>query len=81
MRAMAKFSVLAWFCLVGLLAFSGRALAAEPVKVGILGLDNYQAVAYTQLFNTPQEAPELQGLRVVVAWPGTVSEDIPESVQ
>ncbi|MFN5298295.1 MAG: Gfo/Idh/MocA family oxidoreductase, partial [Planctomycetaceae bacterium] len=81
MRAMAKVFVLAWFCLVGLLAFSGRALAAEPVKIGILGLDNYQAVAFTQLFNTPQEAEELQGVRVVVAWPGTVSEDIPESVQ
>ena len=81
MRAMAKVFVLAWFCLVGLLAFSGRALAAEPVKIGILGLDNYQAVAFTQLFNTPQEAEELQGVRVVVAWPGTVSEEIPESVQ
>lgn len=68
------------FSLACVLAGSLPLSAAEPVRVGVLGLDNYQAVAFTQLFNTPQEAAELQGVRVVVAWPGTVSEEIPESV-
>ena len=38
--------------LVLVLSF-GTLLAQEskPVRVGILGIDNYQSVAYTQLFN------------------------------
>src|SRR5262245_53624565 len=54
--------------------------SAKPVRVGILGLDNYQAVAFTQLFNDPKAAGDLKGLRVVAAYPATVSDDIPESV-
>lgn len=53
--------------------------AAEPVKVGVLGLDNYQAVAYAQLFNDPKASGDLAGLRVVAAFPGG-SPDIQESV-
>lgn len=51
----------------------------KPVRVGVLGLDNYQAVAYTQLFNDPKASGDLAGLRVVAAFPGSASEDIPES--
>ena len=51
-----------------------------PVRVGILGLDNYQAVAFAQLFNDPKATGDLAGLRVTLAYPGTPSEDIPESV-
>jgi predicted dehydrogenase len=54
--------------------------AAEPVKVGILGLDNYQAVAFTQLWHDPKAAGDLAGLRVVAAFPGG-SRDIEESVR
>ena len=46
----------------------------------MLGLDNYQAVAYTQLFNDPKASGDLAGLRVVAAFPGSASNDIPESV-
>jgi len=53
----------------------------KPVRVGILGLDNYQAVAYTQLFNNPKAAGDLAGLRVVAAFPAQASADIPESVE
>ena len=53
---------------------------AQPVRLGILGVDNYQSVAFTQLFHDPKAAEALRGVRVVAAWPGTVSEDIPESV-
>jgi predicted dehydrogenase len=39
-----------------------RTPAAEPVRVGILGLDNYQAVAFTQLFHTPMTEKALARL-------------------
>ena len=64
-----------------LLAAAGTASAqgAKPVRVGILGLDNYQAVAYTQLFNDPKAAGDLKGVRVVAAFPDAASADIAES--
>ena len=40
---------------------------AKPVRVGVLGLDNYQAVAYAQLFNNPKAPDNLAGVRVVAA--------------
>ncbi len=49
-----------------------------PVRVGVLGLDNYQAVAYTQLFNSPKATGDLAGIKVVAAYP-IGSEDITES--
>jgi hypothetical protein len=42
----------------------------KPVRVGVLGLDNYQAVAYTQLFNNPKASGDLVGVRVVAALSG-----------
>ncbi len=55
-----------------------RARAAEPVRVGIVGFDNYQAVEYVQFFNNPKAEGDLAGLRVVSVWPVT-SLDYPES--
>ncbi|MBM4069019.1 MAG: gfo/Idh/MocA family oxidoreductase [Planctomycetes bacterium] len=54
--------------------------APRPVRVGVLGLDNYQAVAYAQLFNDPKASGDLAGVRVVAAYPASASPDIPESV-
>jgi predicted dehydrogenase len=53
---------------------------AKPIKVGIIGLDNYQAVAFTQLFHNPKDSEDLAGLRVVGAVP-LGSPDIQESVE
>lgn len=53
---------------------------AKPVRVGVLGLDNYQAVAYAQLFNDPKATGDLAGLKVVTAYAAPASVDIPESV-
>ncbi len=53
--------------------------ADEPVKVGIIGLDNYQALAFTSLFHGAAKGEDLSGLRVVCAYPGG-SPDIKESV-
>src|SRR5258707_15854731 len=61
---------------IGLAAPHGR--AAGPVRVGILGFDNYQAVEYVQFFNNPKAEGDLAGLRVVAAYPVT-SADYPES--
>ncbi|MEQ8788794.1 MAG: Gfo/Idh/MocA family oxidoreductase [Pirellulaceae bacterium] len=52
---------------------------AEPIKVGVIGLDNYQSVAFMQLFHNPKESEDLAGLKVVGAVP-LGSDDIQESV-
>jgi predicted dehydrogenase len=72
-------------CLIAaivLLPPAGAVEAADraPVRVGILGLDNYQVVEYAQMFNNPKADGDLAGLRVVAAYAGTPSSDIPESV-
>jgi predicted dehydrogenase len=51
---------------------------AGPVRVGILGFDNYQAVEYVQFFNNPKADGDLAGLRVVAAYP-VASAGYPES--
>jgi len=65
--------------LLALAYSSAHAEDPKPIRVGVLGLDNYQAVAYTQLFNSPKTSPELSGLRVVAAYASPASEDIEES--
>jgi predicted dehydrogenase len=55
-----------------------RARGAEPVRVGILGFDNYQAVEYVAFFNNPKAEGDLAGLRVVAAYPAP-SAGYPES--
>lgn len=52
----------------------------KPVRVGVIGLDNYQAVAYTELFNNKNAKGDLAGLRVVSAFAAPASADIKESV-
>lgn len=66
--------------LVAMLVFLSTARGDEPkpVRVGILGLDNFQGLAYAQLFNDPKAQGELAGVKVVAALP-TGSEDYPES--
>lgn len=55
-------------------------LAAEPVRIGVYGLDNYQAVAFAELLNSPKASGDLAGVRIVAAFPDSPSADIPESV-
>src|SRR5258708_21206148 len=62
----------------GIVCATVHAQSAEPVRVGILGFDNYQAVEYVQFFNNPKAEGDLAGLRVVAAYPVT-SADYPES--
>lgn len=53
---------------------------AKPVRIGIYGLDNYQAVAYAHLLNDPKATGDLVGVKVVAAYPDKPSQDIAESV-
>src|SRR4051794_17450617 len=43
--------------------------AAEPIKLGIIGLDTSHAPEFARLFNDPQAAPDIAGFRVVAAYP------------
>lgn len=55
------------------------ATSAEPVRVGILAFDNYQSLAFTQIWHKPPEDnPDAAGLKVVAAWRGG-SPDIEET--
>jgi len=65
---------------IALTARVGAAQAAGPIKVGVIGLDNYQAVAFTYLFQRAEEDEALSGIEVVCAFPGG-SPDIEESVK
>ena len=66
------------FC-SGLMTLAVHGQSAEPVRVGIVSIDNYQALAFTELFhNPPEDNPALRGLRVVAACPGG-SPDLEES--
>ena len=54
------------------------ATAAEPIKVGVIGTDNYQAVAFTELYHNPKATGDLAGLKVVAAFAGG-SKDIADN--
>jgi predicted dehydrogenase len=61
-------------CLCG--SFS---VAAEPIKVGVIGLDTSHAPAFVKILNDPTAEPDVAGFRVVAAYPKG-SPDIPSSV-
>ena len=42
---------------------------AEPIRIGIIGLDTSHSPAFTKLFNTENPKPELAGFKVVAAYP------------
>jgi predicted dehydrogenase len=75
-----KFRPLALCVALAVVAFCNSALCVESpfVRVGILGLDNYQGLAYAEIFNSPKAEGNLAGVRVVAAYP-VGSDDYPES--
>jgi hypothetical protein len=77
-RCLAQIAVLLVACSAFCLPAIGD--AAEPVRVGILGIDNYQSLAFAQLWHKPPEDnPDIGGLQVVAAWRGG-SPDIEETL-
>jgi predicted dehydrogenase len=63
-----------------LLAAAATAPAAEPIKVGVIGLDTSHAPAFVKALNDPAAKPALAGFRVVAAYPQG-SRDIESSVK
>src|SRR5436309_7694548 len=53
---------------------------ADPIKIGIIGLDTSHVTAFTKDLNDPNAKPDLAGIRVVAAYPPG-SKDIPVSVR
>jgi Oxidoreductase family, NAD-binding Rossmann fold len=43
---------------------------SKPLRAGIIGLDTSHVTAFTKLLNSPNQKPELAGVRVVAAFPG-----------
>ncbi len=54
--------------------------AAEPIRIGVIGLDTSHAPAFVQDFNDPKAAGDLAGFHVVAAYPKG-SLDISSSVR
>lgn len=64
---------------LGLMTFvAGRAPAADPIKVGIIGLDTSHVVAFAGAINNPEAQGDLADIEIVAAFPGG-SPDIPDS--
>src|SRR5690349_2811222 len=60
-------------------ALTGNGHAAEPLRVGIIGLDTSHATEFASIFNTPRPAGANYGCKVVAAYPQG-SRDIESSV-
>jgi len=62
------------------LMLSSRAQSADPVyRIGLIGLDNSHAVAFTKSLNAETSHSGLEGARIVAAFPGG-SPDLPVSI-
>lgn len=64
----------------GLLGPGASVPAADLIKVGIYGIDNFGSVAYTEFLNRPHAEGVFEGVRVVAACP-VLSETYPESAE
>jgi hypothetical protein len=51
---------------------------AEPIRIGMIGLDTSHVPAFTGLFNDPKNEGDLAGFKVIVGFPGG-SPDVPAS--
>lgn len=62
---------------IAIVAFTSVGIAAGPVRIGLLGMDNYQGIAFTHLFNNPAAQGDLAGVYVTAALP--VASEYPDS--
>ena len=56
-------------CLV-VVGSAGRAEAAEPLRIGLIGLDTSHVIQFTSLLNDPAHPQHVPGARVVAAFKG-----------
>src|SRR5215510_14631366 len=69
-----------WTTLVPLfvgLCLSVRAADQPPLRAGMIGLDTSHVPAFAKIFNNPQAAGDLSGIKIVAGYPGGT--DIPAS--
>ncbi|TWU25004.1 Oxidoreductase family, NAD-binding Rossmann fold [Novipirellula galeiformis] len=64
--------------IVAVVFSSLTAIAEEPLRIGIIGLDTSHSIAFTKEFNQEKALPEYKNCRVVAAYPWG-SRDIPSS--
>jgi predicted dehydrogenase len=66
-------------CVVALIAIIVPCHAADnPIRIGIIGCDTSHVPAFAKIFNDPKATGDLEGFKVVAAFPGG-SPDIPAS--
>jgi hypothetical protein len=69
-------------CLLSVCLSAGEHLQAEqvaqPIKVGMIGLDTSHVILFTKLLNDPRATGDSAGVKVVAAYPGG-SDDLPIS--
>lgn len=65
---------------ISLFGYAANSSAADLIKIGILGIDNYGSVAYTEFLNKPHAEGVFEGMRVVAAYP-IGSDDYPDSAK
>ena len=73
-----RFIVLTSVAVFGVFSACEHIRAADPVRVGLLGIDNFGSVAYTEFLNRPHAEGVFEGVRVVAAYP-IGSDDYPDS--
>ena len=73
-----QFIALVTLAAFGVFSADVRVHAADPVRVGLLGIDNFGSVAYTEFLNRPHAEGVFEGVRVVAAYP-IGSDDYPDS--
>ena len=75
-----NFVTLVAVAVFGVIVFDVRVQAADLIRIGILGIDNYGSVAYTEFLNKPHAEGVFEGMRVVAAYP-VGSDDYPDSAK
>lgn len=55
--------------LTGSRIFEGQKKHADPVKIGIIGLDTSHSIAFPDIIHDPDGGPDLSGFKVTAAYP------------
>lgn len=54
---------------------AGGAFSADPIRVGLIGLDTSHVIAFTQILNDEKDPNHVPGARVVAGFPGGSSDN------
>lgn len=59
-----------WKLTLGICLAAGAAVAADPLRIGIIGTDTSHVPAFTKLLNDPASPDHIPGAKIVAAWKG-----------